>query len=193
VLSDNLATQPQPEAAAILKDIGAWFRFLPPCSVGAGPIGIAFARLEALLRKAAARTCDDLWQAVGNLCSIFGDAKHCTFFKAAGYQPDWAQHALVPEKALTGRRRRRPAGWTGRRCGAADPETVRGTAFPPDGDIGRPPTAWHGVRAARRRAGRAGPAPTGLPILQARAEAGPDPARAPIRRKTASCAGGGRT
>ena len=43
--------------------------------------------------------------------------------------------ALVPEKASTERRRRGSAGWTGRRSGEADPETVWGTAFPPDEDI----------------------------------------------------------
>ena len=32
VILDNLATQPSPKAAEILKDIGAWFLFLPPYS-----------------------------------------------------------------------------------------------------------------------------------------------------------------
>ena len=32
VILDNLATHKSPGAAAILKDIGAWFVFLPPCS-----------------------------------------------------------------------------------------------------------------------------------------------------------------
>ena len=32
VILENLATHRSPKAAAILKDIGAWFVFLPPCS-----------------------------------------------------------------------------------------------------------------------------------------------------------------
>lgn len=39
-------------------------RFLPPYSPDFNPIEIAFAKLKALRRKAAARTCDALWDAV---------------------------------------------------------------------------------------------------------------------------------
>jgi len=40
---------------------------------------MAFTRIKALIRKATARTCDQLWQAVGNVCNVF---------KAAGYETD---------------------------------------------------------------------------------------------------------
>ena len=33
-------------------------------------IEMAFAKLKALIRKAAARTCDQLWQAVGQVCNL---------------------------------------------------------------------------------------------------------------------------
>ena len=102
VILDNLATHRSPKAAAILKDIGAWFRFrakpstgrlccpsnLPPYSPDLNPIEMAFAKVKALIRKAAARTYDQLWQAVGNVCNLFSDEECYNFFKAAGYETD---------------------------------------------------------------------------------------------------------
>jgi predicted nucleotidyltransferase component of viral defense system len=47
---------------------------------------MAFAKLKALIRRAAARTYDDLWQAVGQVCDLFTEEECCNFFKAAGYE-----------------------------------------------------------------------------------------------------------
>jgi transposase len=88
VILDNLATHRSPKAAAILKDIGAWFLFLPPYSPDLNPIEMAFAKLKTLIRKAAARTYDQLWQAVGQVCNLFKDEECYNFFKAAGYETD---------------------------------------------------------------------------------------------------------
>lgn len=71
VILDNLATHRSPKVAAILKDIGAWFLFLPPYSPDLNPIEMAFAKIKTLIRKAAARTYDQLWQAVGSVCNLF--------------------------------------------------------------------------------------------------------------------------
>ena len=57
---------------------------------------MAFAKIKTLIRKAAARTCDQLWQAVGNVCNLFKDEECHNFFKAAGYETDRTQHALGP-------------------------------------------------------------------------------------------------
>jgi transposase len=86
VILDNLATHRSPKANAILKDIGAWFLFLPPYSPDLNPIEMAFAKLKALIRKAAARTYDQLWKAVGHVCDIFTEEECYNFFKAAGYE-----------------------------------------------------------------------------------------------------------
>jgi transposase len=88
VILDNLATHRSPKAAAILKDIGAWFLFLPPYSPDLNPIEMAFAKLKALIRKAAARTYDQLWKAVGHVCDLFKEEECYNFFKAAGYKTD---------------------------------------------------------------------------------------------------------
>ena len=84
IILDNLSSHKSPKASAILRNIGAWFLPLPPCSPDLNPIEInqaftqtsgvhalIFAKLKALLRKAAARTYDDLWKAVGAVCDLF--------------------------------------------------------------------------------------------------------------------------
>jgi hypothetical protein len=47
-------------------------------------IEMAFSKLKALLRKAAARTYDELWHAVGRVCNLFTDEECYNFFTAAG-------------------------------------------------------------------------------------------------------------
>ena len=56
---------------------------------------MAFSRLKTLIRKAAARNYDQLWQTVGYVCNLFSDEECYNFFKAAGYEADWVQHALA--------------------------------------------------------------------------------------------------
>ncbi len=88
VILDNLSSHKSPKAAQILRDIGAWFLFLPPYSPDLNPIEMAFSKLKTLIRKAAARTYDQLWQAVGQVCNLFSDEECYNFFKAAGYEAD---------------------------------------------------------------------------------------------------------
>ncbi|XXK42313.1 hypothetical protein ACMAZG_01890 [Pseudopelagicola sp. nBUS_19] len=49
---------------------------------------MAFAKLKALTRRAAARTYDDLCRAVGHVCDLFTDEECYNFFKAAAYETD---------------------------------------------------------------------------------------------------------
>jgi hypothetical protein len=48
----------------------------------------AFAKLKALLRKAAERTVDGLWTAIGRLVDVFTPAEYTNYFAAAGYDAD---------------------------------------------------------------------------------------------------------
>jgi transposase len=41
-----------------MKDVGAWFLFLPPYSPDLNPIEMAFAKLKALIRRAAGYEAD---------------------------------------------------------------------------------------------------------------------------------------
>jgi transposase len=45
--------------------------YLPPYSQDFNPIEMAFSKLKALLRAAAARTMPDLWQAIANTLKRF--------------------------------------------------------------------------------------------------------------------------
>jgi transposase len=88
VILDNLSSHKSPRAATVLKDIGAWFLFLPPYSPDLNPIEMAFSKLKSLIRKAAARTYDDLWATVGRVCDLFSEAECFNYFQAAGYRAD---------------------------------------------------------------------------------------------------------
>jgi hypothetical protein len=48
----------------------------------------AFAKLKALLRKAAARTKEVLWQTIGELLDEFSPEECANYFRAAGYEPE---------------------------------------------------------------------------------------------------------
>ena len=85
VILDNLSSHKSQRASDILKDRGAWFLFLPPYSPDLNPIEMAFSKLKSLIRKAAARTYADLWQAVGHVCNLFPEEECLNFFKAAGH------------------------------------------------------------------------------------------------------------
>jgi transposase len=88
VILDNLPAHRSAVARDILSDIGAWFLFLPKYSPDLNPIEMAFSKLKALIRKAAARTYDELWKAVGHVCNLFTPDECYNFFKAAGYETD---------------------------------------------------------------------------------------------------------
>ena len=51
VILDNLSTHKSPKATALLKDIGAWFLFLPPYSPDLNPIEMAFAKIKTVCRE----------------------------------------------------------------------------------------------------------------------------------------------
>ena len=88
VILDNLSSHKSSRAAELLRERGAWFLFLPPYSPDLNPIEMAFSKLKALIRKAAARTFEDLWKAVGHVCNLFTEEECCNFFNAAGYRTD---------------------------------------------------------------------------------------------------------
>lgn len=85
VILDNLSSHKTPRAAQALRDVGAWFLFLPPYSPDLNPIEMAFSKLKALVRKAAARTYDDLWRAAGQVCDLFSPNECRNYLSAAGY------------------------------------------------------------------------------------------------------------
>lgn len=69
-----------------MRDIGTWFQVRPLCSPDLTPIEMPFSKLKAPIRKAAARTRHDHWQAVGHVCDLCTDEECYNALKAAGYE-----------------------------------------------------------------------------------------------------------
>ena len=85
VILDNLAAHKSERAENVIRAKGAWLLFLPPYSPDLNPIEMAFSKLKSYLRKSEARTIDDLWRAIGNICTLFTAEECSTYFAAAGY------------------------------------------------------------------------------------------------------------
>jgi transposase len=65
--------------------VGASILYLPPYSPDLNPIEQMFAKLKALLRKAAARTREALWNAIGQLLKAFSPDECRSYLHHAGY------------------------------------------------------------------------------------------------------------
>jgi transposase len=87
VVMDNLSSHKGPRARAMIEAAGASLVFLPPYSPDFNPIENAFAKLKALLRKAAERTVDGLWRMIGRLSDTFTPTECQNYFAACGYDP----------------------------------------------------------------------------------------------------------
>lgn len=88
VVADNLSSHKSAIATDLLRAQGNDLIFLPPYSPDLNPIEMAFAKLKTLIRKAAARTYDQLWKAVGQVCDLFLQQEYRNYYKAAGYGSD---------------------------------------------------------------------------------------------------------
>jgi transposase len=68
-----------------IRTAGAKRIFLPKYSPDLNPIEQVFAKLKKLLRKAAARSTDDVCAAIGQLLEDFKSEECANYFKNAGY------------------------------------------------------------------------------------------------------------
>lgn len=85
VIADNLGSHKIASAHELIEAKGAELRFLPPYSPDLNPIEKLFAKLKALLRKAARRTLDALWEEIGKLLDTFSPQECANYFKSSGY------------------------------------------------------------------------------------------------------------
>jgi len=85
VIMDNLSSHKGPRVRELIETAGASLRYLPPYSPDFNPIENAFAKLKALLRKAAEHTIGGLWTAIGRLLDSFTPRECANYFAAAGY------------------------------------------------------------------------------------------------------------
>jgi transposase len=88
VIMDNLSSHKRVSVREMIEAKGARLRFLPPYSPDFNPIEMAFSKLKALLRKAAERTVDGLWTAIGRFVDVFTTQECANYFAAAGYDAD---------------------------------------------------------------------------------------------------------
>ena len=85
VVMDNLAAHKRTEVGIAIETAGARLLYLPPYSPDLNPIEMAFAKLKAVLRKAAARSIDALVNAIAVALAAFTAQECLNFFAAAGY------------------------------------------------------------------------------------------------------------
>src|SRR6202158_1945697 len=83
VVMDNLASHKVAGIREAIEAAGAELRYLPPYSPDLNPIEQAFAKLKALLRKAAARTIEGLWGRIGELLGLFAPSECTNYFRNA--------------------------------------------------------------------------------------------------------------
>ena len=88
VILDNLPAHKGRRVREAIEAAGASLRYLPPYSPDFNPIENAFAKLKALLRRAAERTVEGLWRLIGQLIDTFTPQECANYFIAAGYDPD---------------------------------------------------------------------------------------------------------
>lgn len=88
VVMDNLPAHKVAGVRTAIEAVGASLRYLPPYSPDFNPIEKAFSKLKSALRKAAARTINDLWDAIAAALPTFKTIECRNYFIAAGYEPE---------------------------------------------------------------------------------------------------------
>ena len=87
VIMDNLPAHKVAGVREAIERAGATLLYLPAYSPDLNPIEQLFAKLKTLLRKAATRTVDALWQAIGQALDAFSPVECANYLANAGYVP----------------------------------------------------------------------------------------------------------
>jgi transposase len=82
---DNLPAHKLSAVREIIEAAGASLLYLPPYSPDLNPIEQVFAKLKALLRKAAKRSITDLWKQIGELLDEFSEQECRNYLRNSGY------------------------------------------------------------------------------------------------------------
>jgi transposase len=82
---DNLKPHKVAGVREAIQAAGATLRYLPPYSPDLNPIELLFAKLKALLRKAAERSIEALWDRIGKLLDAFSPEECANYFRHDGY------------------------------------------------------------------------------------------------------------
>jgi transposase len=87
VVMDNLSSHKVAGIRGAIEATGARLLYLPPYSPDLNPIEMLFAKLKALLRKAAERSIEALWTRIGSLLDAFSPHECANYLRHAGYGP----------------------------------------------------------------------------------------------------------
>ncbi len=85
VIMDNLSSHKVAGVREAIEAAGARLVYLPPYSPDLNPIEQLFAKLKALLRKAAERSIEALWATIGRLLDAFSPQECANYLRHAGY------------------------------------------------------------------------------------------------------------
>ena len=85
VVMDNLGSHKSKAVRRAIRKAGAHLIFLPPYSPDLNPIEQVFAKLKALLRKAAERTVEATWRRIGQLLDRFTPTECANYLVNSGY------------------------------------------------------------------------------------------------------------
>jgi transposase len=85
VVLDNLSAHKVAGVREAVEAAGARLLYLPPYSPDFNPIEQLFAKIKALLRKAAERSVDGLWSRIASLLDAFTPQECANYLRNVGY------------------------------------------------------------------------------------------------------------
>jgi transposase len=88
VVLDNLSSHKVAGVRQAIEEVGARLLYLPPYSPDFNPIENFFAKLKALLRRAAKRFLDDLWEEIKQILDNVDPNECLNFLISCGYVSD---------------------------------------------------------------------------------------------------------
>jgi transposase len=86
VVMDNLSSHKKAGVREAIEAAGAQLLYLPPYSPDFNPIELAFSKFKRLLRTAAERTVEALWNTCGQLLDRFTEHECRNYFRHCGYR-----------------------------------------------------------------------------------------------------------
>ena len=85
VIMDNLSAHKVKGVREIIEAAGARALYLPPYSPDLNPIEQMFAKLKAMLRKAAERSVDGIFKAIGQIIDTIDPDECQNYLRNSGY------------------------------------------------------------------------------------------------------------
>jgi len=86
VIMDNLGSHKSKAVRELIRSAGAKLFYLPKYSPDLNPIEQVFAKLKHLLRKAAARSFETVFAAIGQILGTYTAEECVNYFRNSGYQ-----------------------------------------------------------------------------------------------------------